>query len=199
MEVVAHRLSDHMGRMYQEGQGLHNRCVQMESTMQAEIDKAAAWYDQQLKEVKKTGDAWVQNYKADLDRRFEEEKAELRAKIQHDSETLQQRLLLSDKNSSDTAQQRLEEITRDMTEKFNQQKMEYQEELDRKSIESMEELRRNCDPTWHTSLATEVERSRKELEGDFYKSAQSYKDSISADLARRKTTLDERAESTPPK
>ena len=71
MEVVVHRLSDHMGRMYQEGQGLHNRCVQMESTMQAEIDKAAAWYDQQLKEVKKTGDAWVQNYKADLDRRFE--------------------------------------------------------------------------------------------------------------------------------
>ena len=124
MEVVVHRLSDHMGRMYQEGQGLHNRCVQMESTMQAEIDKAAAWYDQQLKEVKKTGDAWVQNYKADLDRRFEEEKAELRAKIQHDSETLQQRLLLSDTNSSGTAQQRLEEIKRDMTEKFNQQKKE---------------------------------------------------------------------------
>ena len=127
MEVVVHRLSDHMGRMYQEGQGLHNRCIQMEATMKAEIDKAAAWYEQQLKEVKKTGDVWVQNYKADLDRRFEEEKAELRAKIQHDSESLQQRLLLSDKNSSDTAQQRLEEITRDMTEKFNQQKREYQE------------------------------------------------------------------------
>ena len=127
MEVVVHRLSDHMGRMYQEGQGLHNRCIQMEATMKAEIDKAAAWYEQQLKEVKKTGDVWVQNYKADLDRNFEEEKAELRAKIQHDSESLQQHLLLSDKNSSDTAQQRPEEIPRDMTEKFNQQKREYQE------------------------------------------------------------------------
>ncbi len=36
--------------------------------------------------------------------------------------------------------------------------------------------------------------SRKELEVDFYKSAQSHKDSISADLARQKKTLDERAE-----
>ena len=94
----------------------------MESTMQAEIDKAAAWYDQQLKEVKKTGDAWVQNYKADLDKRFEEEKGELKAKIQHESESLQQRLLLSDKNSSDTAQQRLEEIRREMIQQFDQQK-----------------------------------------------------------------------------
>ena len=122
MEVVAHRLSDHMGRMYQEGQGLQHRCMQMESTMKAEIDKAAAWYDQQLREVKKKGDAWVQNYKADLDRRFEEEKAKLRAKIQHDSESLQQRPLLSDKNSSDTAQQRLAEIKRDMTESSTNKK-----------------------------------------------------------------------------
>ena len=94
----------------------------MEATMKAEIDRASAWYEQQLKEVKKTGDAWVQNYKADLDKRFEDEKAELEAKLQHESESLQQRLLLSDKNSSDTAQQRLEEITREMIEKFNQQK-----------------------------------------------------------------------------
>ena len=53
MEVVVHRLSDHMGRMYQEGQGLRNRCKQMEATMKAELDKAAAWYEQQLKEVRR--------------------------------------------------------------------------------------------------------------------------------------------------
>ena len=73
-----------------------------------------------------------------------------------------------------------------MTEKFNQQKREYQEDLGRKSVDYMEEIRRNCYTTWHTSLETEMERRTTELEGDFYKQAQSYKDSISADLAKQK-------------
>ena len=108
-----------------------------------------------------TGDAWASDYKADLDRKFVNEREELRSKMQQEHEALQQRLRLSDKNSSDTAQQKWDGIEREMTEKFNQQRREYQGDFSRKNAESMEEYRKNCNTTWHASLAQEMEKSRK--------------------------------------
>ena len=70
MEGVVQRLTEHMGKMYQEGQGLQNQCAQLKTDFLAEMDKTAGWYKEQLQETKKTGDAWASDYKADLDREF---------------------------------------------------------------------------------------------------------------------------------
>ena len=118
-----------MGKMYQEGQGLQNQCAQLKADFEAEMEKAAVWHKEQLQEAKKTGDAWASDYKADLDRKFVNEREELRSKMQQEHEALQQRLRLSDKTSSDTAQQKWDEIRREMAERFNQQRREYQEDF----------------------------------------------------------------------
>jgi hypothetical protein len=194
MEVLVQRLTEHMGKMYQEGQGLQNQCAQLKADFQAEMEKAAVWYKEQLQEAKKTGDAWASDYKADLDRKFVNEREELRSKMQQEHEALQQRLRLSDKTSSDTAQQKWDEIKREMTEKFNQQRREYQEDFSRKNAETMEEYRKKCDTTWHASLAQEVEKSRKAHEENFLSQAHAYRDALTADLTRRGALLDERAE-----
>ena len=144
----------------------------VETDFLAEMDKAAGCYKEQLQETKKTGDAWASDYKADLDRKFVNEREELRSKMQQEHEALQQRLRLSDKTSSDTAQQKWDEIKREMTEKFNQQRREYQEDFSRKNAESMEEYRKNCNTTWHASLAQEMEKSRKAQEENFLSLAQ---------------------------
>ena len=70
------------------------------------MEKAEGWYKRQLQEAKTTADAWASDYKADLDRKFVNERGELRSKMQQEHEALQQRLRLSDKTSSDTAQQK---------------------------------------------------------------------------------------------
>ena len=106
---------------------------------------------------------------------------EQREEQQQEHEALQQRLRLSDKTSSDTAQQKWDEIKREMTERFNQQRREYQEYFSRKNAESMEEYRRKFDTTWHTSLAQEVEKSRKAHEENFLRQAQTYSDALTAD------------------
>ena len=113
--------------------------------------------------------------------------------MQQEHEALQQCLRLSDKTSSDTAQQKSDEIKREMTEKFNQQRREYQEDFSRKNAESMEEYRKNCNTTWHASLAQEVEKSRKAQEETLLSQAHAYRDALTADLTRRRgALLDER-------
>ena len=156
--------------------------------------KTEGWYERQLQEAKTTADDWASNYKAELDKKFVSEREELRSKMQQEHEVLQQRLRLSDKTSSDTAQQKWDEIKREMTERFNQQRREYQEDFSRKNAETMEEYRKKCDTTWHTSLAQEVEKSRKVHEENFLRQAQAYSDALTADLTRRGALLDERAE-----
>ena len=89
MEGVVQRLTEHMGKMYQEGQGIQNQCEQLKSDFLAEMNKAAGWYKEQLQETKKTGDAWASDYKADLDRKFVNEREELRSKMQQEHEALQ--------------------------------------------------------------------------------------------------------------
>jgi hypothetical protein len=39
MEGVVQRLTEHMGKMYQEGQGLQNQCAQLKADFQAEVEK----------------------------------------------------------------------------------------------------------------------------------------------------------------
>ncbi len=68
----------------------------MKADFQAEVEKAAVWYKEQLQDAKKTGDAWTSDYKADLDRKFVNESGELRSKMQQEHESLQQRLRLSE-------------------------------------------------------------------------------------------------------
>ena len=58
----------------------------------------------------------------------------------------------------------------------------------------MEGYRNNCNTTWHTSLAQEVEKSRKAQEETFLSQAHAYRDALTADLTRRGALLDERAE-----
>ena len=102
MEGVLQRLTEHMGKMYQEGQGLQNQCAQLKADFQVEMEKAEGWYKRQLQEAKTTADDWASNYKAELDKKFVSEREELRSKMQQEREALQQRLRLSDKTSSDT-------------------------------------------------------------------------------------------------
>ena len=51
MEGVVQRLTEHMGNMYQEGQGFQNQCAQLKTDFLAEMDKAAGWYKEQLREM----------------------------------------------------------------------------------------------------------------------------------------------------
>ena len=117
--------------MYQEGQGLHNQCAQLKADFQVEMEKAGSWYKRQLQEAKTTADDWASNYKAELDKKFVSEREELRSKMQQEHEALQQRLRLSDKTSSDTAQRKWDEIKREMTERFNQQRDESTKKISR--------------------------------------------------------------------
>ena len=40
MEGVLQRLTEHMGKMYQEGQGLENQCAQLKAILHIEMEKA---------------------------------------------------------------------------------------------------------------------------------------------------------------
>jgi hypothetical protein len=94
---VLQRLTEHMGKVYQEGQGLHNQCPQLKADFQVEMEKAEGWYKRQLQEAKKTADDWASNYKAELDKKFIREGEELRSQLQQEHDALQQRLRLSEK------------------------------------------------------------------------------------------------------
>ena len=44
MEVAVQRLTEYMERMYEEGRALHDRCEQLEASVQDEATKAKEWY-----------------------------------------------------------------------------------------------------------------------------------------------------------
>ena len=86
MEVAVQRLTEYMERMYEEGRALHDRCEQLEASVQVEATKAKEWYTQQLSELKRQGDEWITNYKSELDKRFEGERAEMAKKLQEEKQ-----------------------------------------------------------------------------------------------------------------
>jgi dsDNA-specific endonuclease/ATPase MutS2 len=54
MEGVLQRLTEHMGKMYQEGQGLQNQCAQLKSDLHVEMEKAEGWHNKLLQEAQTT-------------------------------------------------------------------------------------------------------------------------------------------------
>ena len=68
MEVVVQQLTDLIERMYQEGQGLQQRCHFLESTLITERDKATTWMEQTQRELQVQSQAWVLERKAELEK-----------------------------------------------------------------------------------------------------------------------------------
>ena len=121
MEIVAQQLTELMERMYQEGQGIQQRCLFLESTLITERDKATTSMEQTQKHLQVQSQAWVLECKAELEKLYNVEKAELRAMIQKEHEPLQQQYHRFDQSQADSALKKLE-----MVEQFHQPKKEFQ-------------------------------------------------------------------------
>ena len=106
---------------------------------------------QREKDLQEQSHTWVLDRKAELEKLYNVEKAELRAMIQKEHETPQQQYHRFDQSQADSALRKLE-----MVEQFHQQKKEFQEEIQRRCRSTMEEYKRDCDVAAQLTIDTNV-------------------------------------------
>ena len=88
MDVVVQQLTDLIDRMYKDGQGLQQRRNAQEAALLTEREQAKAWMEQTQKDLQQQSEAWALERKAEFERMFKQEQAELIARSQREQDTM---------------------------------------------------------------------------------------------------------------
>ena len=120
---------------------------------------------------------------------FKQEQAELIARTQSEQDTLRQQFQHGDQRHADTANLRLETARKEMGEQFQQQRKDFQDELQVQNRVKMEEYRRDCDIASQLAIGTHRDKIKMEVESQFLQKAKVYQKSWSGEFERERASV----------